>query len=197
MKRIGIIALLGLLVLVAGWYEGFYHHETSHMRSLKATEQQAAGTVMGLEARYASLVNSKRELPEEQAALSALRRAVPDNPALDNVVTTLFNACKKADVALVSITSPVPSGFGQSATAAAATAATGPAEISISLEVTGTGDEVTNLYRILDAEPRLFVIQSFDVNYPSKAAGGAGTGENSASLSLLAFYAIATSSNPA
>ncbi len=69
--------------------------------------------------------------------------------------------------------------------------------------VSGTPSQVEHLVNALDAEHRLFVVDSFSLQDPtassptkgSKASGpGAGAGS---SIVLRAFYASASSDNPA
>ncbi len=92
MRRIMILALVAVLVVFAGWYEGLYRPEVSHITSLKATEQKAQVALLTLETRYVDLVKSKKELPKERAALAKLDQAVPNDPELDSLVKTLFSA---------------------------------------------------------------------------------------------------------
>jgi len=185
MRRIMIVALIAIVVLFVGWYEGLNRPESSHITSLKATEQKAQLTVLGLETRYVDLVKSKKELPKERAALAKLERAVPNDPDLDSLVKTLFSAAAAANVKLTSIGSPQPPDFGDPS----ATGVTGPIVLPLSLSVTGTNVEVEHLYRVLDAEPRLFVINNFS-EVP-------GAGSSGATLSLDAFYASANATTAA
>jgi Tfp pilus assembly protein PilO len=175
-----IVALVAVIVVFAGWYEGLYRPEVSHITKLKATEQTAQVALLTLETRYVDLVKSKKELPAERAALAKLERAVPNDPELDGLVKTLFGAAAAAKVKLSSIGSPAPANFGLPA-AAGTTPPPGPAELQLTLSVSGTFSEVEDLYRVLDAEARLFVINNFSVT--SSAATDAVT------LDIDVFYA--------
>jgi len=185
MRRIMIVALVAIIVLFAGWYEGIYRSEVSHINTLKATEQQAQIAFLSLEARYVDLVKSKKELPAERAALARLEKAVPNGPELDGLVKTLFSAASATKVQLTSISSPQPAGFGVQSAAGATTA--GPVELPLSMSVTGTAGAIENLYRLLDAEPRLFVINNFTVAPGTSST--AGTPNTGATITLDAFYA--------
>jgi len=194
------LGAVALLLVVALWYAALYQPERSHVKALQAGEQVAASAVLGLDARYAGLVKSKAELPAERAALAALRRAVPNGPELDNLVTALYSAASNAGVELSSISSPEPADFG----ASQSSPARGPAQVMLTLSVTGTPAHVQKLVKVLTLEPRLFVVDSFGLTYtaapaqtPSSghgrtkatsatpAAGAVGT-----SISLRAFYAL-------
>jgi Tfp pilus assembly protein PilO len=187
MRRIMLVALIAVLVLFAGWYEGLYRPESSHITKLKASQQQAEVALLTLETRYVDLVKSKKELPEERAALVRLQNAVPNDPDLDVLVKTLFNAAAQTKVKLSSISSPQPANFGQPAAAGAVAA--GPVELPLSVSVTGTANAIENLYRVLDAEPRLFVINNFSVVPGANSAG--------AVLNLEVFYASANANTAA
>jgi Tfp pilus assembly protein PilO len=175
-----IVALIAVLVVFAGWYEGLYRPEVSHITSLRATEQKAQVALLTLETRYVDLIKSKTELPQERAALAKLEKAVPNDPELDSLVKTLFQAAAQTKVQLTSIGSPPPADFGLPP-GAGAVAQAGPVELALTLNVTGTSTAVENLYRVLDAEPRLFVINNFSV------VPGADSG--TASLNVDVFYA--------
>jgi Tfp pilus assembly protein PilO len=187
MRRIMLVALIAVLVVVAGWYEGLYHPETAHITKLKATQQQAEVALLTLETRYVDLVKSKKELPEERAALARLQEAVPNDPELDALVKTLFSAAARTNVKLASISSPQPANFGQPPAGGAVAA--GPVELPLSLSVTGTSRAIENLYRLLDAEPRLFVINNFSLVPGTSSAG--------ALLNLEVFYASANANTAA
>jgi Tfp pilus assembly protein PilO len=189
MRRILVVALVAVVVLFAGWYEGLYRPEVSHITSLKASEQKAQLALLTLETRYVDLVKSKKELPQERAALAKLELAVPNDPELDNLVKTLFTAAAQTKVQLTSIGSPAPTGFGLPATANAASVP-GPAELLLTLDVSGTSGAVENFYRVLDREPRLFVINNFSV---VPAATSSATG----AIDVEVFYALPNASTAA
>ena len=188
MRRIMIVALLAVLVVFGGWYEGLYRPEVSHITSLKATEQKEQVALLTLETRYVDLVKSKKELPKERAALAKLDLAVPNDPELDSLVKTLFKAAAQTNVQLTSIGSPAPPDFGLPPTAGTVSVP-GPVELQLSLNVNGTSSEIENLYRVLDAEPRLFVINNFSV-VPSATT-------STASLEIDVFYASPNASTAA
>jgi Tfp pilus assembly protein PilO len=189
MRRIMVLALVAVVVLFAGWYEGLYRPEVSHITSLKANEQKAQVALLTLENRYIGLVKSKKELPQERAALAKLELAVPNDPELDSLVKTLFTAAAQTKVQLNSIGSPPPTDFGLPP-AADAVAVPGPAELLLTLEVSGTSGAVENFYRVLDGEPRLFVINNFSV------VPGA-TSSATAAIAVEVFYALPDASTAA
>lgn len=195
-KRILIATAIVALVLVTGWYEGLYRPEAKHITKLDTQEQAASSALMGLETKYAGLVSSEKRLPGERVALAELKRAVPEGPELDNLVTTLFSAASAAKVELTSIGSPQPSYFG---VATGAASLPGLPQIDLSLSVSGTAYNIEHLVRILDSEPRLLVVDDFGLTFSSgygnQVAGGAGS-VGSTTINLRAFYASAASATP-
>ena len=191
-----------LALLLVGWYEGLYRSEAAHTASLRTQQQAAAASVLALDARYAVLVSSEKQLPSERRSLAALERALPNGPDLDDLVTTLYAAAKRAGVNLSSIGSPPPPGFGQLPTAPASSAAAGPSQLSLSLSITGTASQIEDLVNILDAEPRLFVVDNFSLDFGSGAPTGpasssAATELTGTTLMVRAFYASASSDSAA
>jgi Tfp pilus assembly protein PilO len=198
-RRILIGAGLVLVVILVGWFEGFYHPEAHHIATLQAQEQVASDKVVQLDAQYADLLHSERQLPAERAALAALSEAVPNGPELDNLVKSIFAAAGASGVQLTTISSPQPVNFGVAAPASTS----GPAEVMLTIGVSGTPSQVEALVNKLDSEHRLFVVDTFSLQdptaiSPTKASkgGGSGTGTGS-SIVLRAFYASASSDNPA
>lgn len=193
MKQRTVVALAGLvsLLVMVAWFEAFYRPETSHISALRAKQQVAAAALLTERVEYAHLVNNERELPAERAALAKLEQMVPDNPDLDSVVTLLFGAATQAGVQLNSISSPPPSGFGAGPAAAASTAAVGPGQLQMTIEVTGTEARVERLYKILDSEPRLFVIDNCSFGLPADTQSAGAS--QPATMNVRTFFA---STNP-
>jgi Tfp pilus assembly protein PilO len=198
-RRILIGAALALVVIVVGWFEGFSQPESHRIANLQQQEQVALGKVAQLDAQYVALVHSEKELPAERAALGKLSEAVPSGPELDNLVKSLWAASNASGTQLTNISSPQPMYFG----AASATTLSGPASIDLTISVNGTPAQVEALVNHLDSESRLFVLDSFSLSNPvaSSASGAAKTSGTAivggSAISLRAFYATASSDNPA
>jgi Tfp pilus assembly protein PilO len=198
-RRILIGTGLVLLVILVGWFEGFSQPESHHIANLQAQAQAAAGKVAQLDAQYSTLIHSEKELPKERAALAKLTDAVPNGPELDNLVKSLWSAADAAGAQLVNISSPQPADFGS----ATPTTSSGPLDIVLSVSVNGSPAQVETLVNHLNAEPRLFVVDSFSLQNPVASSANGGTKGSSSlpaggsSLSLRAFYATASSDNPA
>lgn len=194
MRRIVIGALLLIFVMMAGWYEGFYRSEASHISSLRAKEQTAQSAVLALNARYAGLVRSEKELPMQRVALKKLERLLPPGPDLDSLEKVLAAAVGASGAKLNGVTSPAPSGFG-SATAAPSATTSGPSQLSLGLNVTGTQKQLANLYRLLNSDSRLFVIDNCVLGLQAVSNKGLPTSgaPAAAAIDIRAFF---TSPNP-
>ncbi len=125
MRRVALIALGGLLVVVAGWYMAFWRSESSHLKALKAQETQAAENVSQLQTQLASLRILQREVPAERSALVKLDQAIPDGPSLDQLLDVVNHAASAAGVSLTSISTPMPNGWGGSASTQSSTGGSG------------------------------------------------------------------------
>ncbi len=195
-KRVIIAAVLAAAVVIVAWYVGFYRPEMGHISILQTKQQQAEESYLQLETHYASLLQSKRELPKERAALVKLKGLVPDGPELDKLVTTLYASATATGVNLTTISSPAPAGFG---TSGGSTSSPGPGQLSLSLSVDGTSSQIERFVKALDDAPRLFVVDNFSLSFGS-SRGGKGTGGTSQGgtvISVRAFYADAGSQNAA
>jgi hypothetical protein len=209
-KRIYIGAMIVALLIGVVWYETVYRSETKKIVSLQSKEQTATQTFVALQHHYVALVASEKFVPAERAALARLRQLLPDGPELDNIETTLFGLAAKAGVQIQQIQSPEPAGFGTlalpSAAKPAAATSSGPGQLSLTLGVLGTAAQIKRLYVLLNAAPRLFVVDTFVIpvappSSPGATSPGGGTiaassghsttaGTVAVTIDLRAFYAM-------
>ena len=173
-RRILIGAVLVLVVILVGWFEGFSQPESHHIANLQGQEQVAAGKVAQLDAQYSALIHSEKRLPAERAALARLSEAVPNGPELDNLVKSLWAASSASGTQLINISSPQPVDFG----AATPAIISGPAAIDLTISVSGSPAQVETLVNHLDSEPRMFVVDSFSLQNPA-ASSTSGTAKTS------------------
>jgi hypothetical protein len=174
MRRVGMFALIAVVVVVAVWYGFFWRSESSHLAA-------------ALRAQHA-------KLGQAEIVLGRLLKAVPDGPSLDEVMSTLNGAAASAGVMITTIGTPVPSGWAGSAANASTTPSAGPDSLDISLTVDGSTAQVLKFVTALDNEPRTYVVGSFGLS----AGNGpltAGT-QQSATLSVSVFFRSASSNNP-
>lgn len=189
MKRIIIGTAVVILLVLVGWYEGFYRSEVSHISALKAKQVTAEAAVMSATARYSSLLASEKHLPAERVALSKLNALLPYNPEEDMLEKILFAAATRAGVKISVVATPVPNSF--SATQSASPSPTsGPSTININLSVTGTEAKVIKLYDTLVSDNRLFVIDNcvLDIRAFSHHATAARATMTSGTINVRAFF---------
>ncbi len=196
MRRVGLFALIAVVVVVVGWYGLFWRSENAHLSAARTQEQQSAlqvsterSTLFGLEAQY-------KKLGQDQSVLQQLVKAVPNGPSLDELMDTLNAAATKSGVVIGTVTTPTPQGWAsdQVVTPPAQSTGSGPESIDVNLSVGGTEAQVLKFVAALDDQPRIYVINSFALT------GGSGpllpgSAEN-ASLSVEMFFQSASSSNP-
>jgi len=187
-RKLLVLVAVAVLAVMAVWYEAWYRPEASHIKALQVKQQAAQVSLEQLEIRYAALLSSKKKVPAEQKVLKQLQHLVPDGPGLDNIITTLYAAAAAAGTELTSIQSPAPSGFGPGS--ASVSSGSGPSQLSLTIAVGGTLGQVKDLVRVLESEPRLFVVDTFTL--PSGNSGKGGS-----TMSLRAFYASANSDTAA
>jgi hypothetical protein len=223
-KKVYMAVALALIVVTVGWYEGIYRSEKARLASVRAEERVAEGTVLGLETRYSSLAAEKKALPAERAALAKLEQAVPNGPALDVLLKSLFGTAATAGIQVTSVSTPEPAGFGVPVTTVPATTATtvaqgnskasntpgttaapvaiGPQQLSLSVAVSGSAQGILRYVRLLDADSRLFVVDQFALNFPAVSGSalvrsGASGAEGGTTIQLRAFYASASADSAA
>jgi hypothetical protein len=210
---VALIALVGLLVVAGVWYGIFWLPEGSHLKAAHNQEAQAETKVVSLSAQLAGIRAEQRQLPLYKATLAQLSKAVPEGPALDQLLTTITAAAADAHVSLLSINTPEPAGWGVSGSGAAAPVPTGPPDITLSIAINvANSRQVLAFITALEAQPRLYVVDAFEVqnptNAPSGKAGKRPTGHSagpvagssalqSISLTVQAFYVSTSSNDPA
>ena len=120
-RRVLLIAAVGLFVVVGAWFGLFWRPETSHLHAFENERSQAANNVDMLQGQLASLKALQLKTPAERAALAKLEQAVPQGPSLDQLLDSLNTAAVEAGVTLTSVSTPTPAGWGGTATGATST----------------------------------------------------------------------------
>jgi Tfp pilus assembly protein PilO len=191
MKRVALFALVGLFVVVTGWYVGFWRSETSHLKAVKVQETQAQNNVSQLEGQLAALRALQREVPAEETAMSKLRQAVPEGPSLDQLLDVVNHAALVAHVGLTAVGTPMPTGWGATAGAQGSASGQGPETMSLSISVNGNNAHLLRFITALDSAPRLFVVDNFSLNNTAQGTTG------STGLSVETYYVTSAAADPA
>ena len=190
-QRIGLAAAVAIVVVLVVWFMAFWKPEGSSLRAAQKSEAQAAAQVASEQAQIATLKADAPKVVKEKAVLNRLVQEVPDGPSLDQMLVTVNRAAAAAGVTLNAVGTPEPSGWGTPPASSSPTTATGPPYISLSLGVTGSQAQVLKFVSALDAQPRLYVVNSFSLSAPS-----AGHTAISTTLTVQGFFESAASNNP-
>ena len=190
-QRIGLVAAAAIVVVLVVWFMAFWKPEGSSLRAAQKSEAQAAAQVASDQAQIATLKADAPKVAKEKAVLQKLVQELPDGPSLDQMLVTINRAASASGVTLTSVGTPEPSGWGSPAGASVPTTAAGPESISLNLGVTGSQATVLKFVSALDAQPRLYVVDSFSL---SKPLGGSPV--MSTSLTVQGFFESSASNNP-
>jgi Pilus assembly protein, PilO len=197
MRRVGLFALIAVVVVVAGWYAVFWRSENAHLAAARAQEQQSAQKVASERSTLFGLEVQHKKLAQDEATLEKLLKALPNGPSLDEMMDTLNAAATQAGVVIGTISAPTPQSWASSLGASSPSQSTGPGpeSIDVSLTVGGTEARVLNFVKALDNQPRLYVVNSFALT-----GGGGGpllpASPESASLSVQMFFESTSSASP-
>jgi len=194
MRRVGMFALIAVVVVIVAWYGLLWRPESSHLAAARTQEQQAEATVNSDRTMLFQLRAEHAKLGQEEALLGQFLKAVPDGPSLDEVMNTLDSAATTSGVMITTIGTPEPTGWAGSNSTATTPGSVGPDSLDISLTVDGSTAQVLKFVTALDNEPRTYVVDSFGLA-SGNAALKAST-QQSSTLSVSVFFKSATSDNP-
>ncbi len=189
-KLIALGALAAVLLVAVVWYMALWKPEVATLKSAQASLQQAQGQVATDQAQLTQLRAQVPKVKGERAVLKKLVQAVPNGPSLDQALTTLRAAARRAGVALQSVSVPEPTGWGTSGSSPAGSA--GPLSLGLSVAATGNQAQLLAFVRAVDAQPRLYVVNSFALS----STGSKGTSQESSNFSIDTFYASSTATSP-
>jgi len=192
---IGGGAALAVIVL---WYFVFWSPRSKALDQAKERRQVAQQQETQLRSEIARLRGAQNQEPAKRARLEALRTAIPDDPKLDQFILDVNDAANRAGIDFISVapslpappaaaaggttatTAPAGGGGGATTTTAAASAGGGqppvaggtgarPAEIKLTLQITGGYFQVLDFMNRLDDLPRLVVNDSLTVTSDQSA----------------------------
>ena len=184
-RRVVTIAVLVLVVILAGWYLLLWSPTNSNLDTAKERAETARQRQAQLQSEITRLRAAQASEPQTRARLETLRTAIPDDPALGQFIIDVNDAATRAGIDFISIAPALPRAATATAvtttTAASDTTATtvagttvtpvgtGPAEVAVQLQVTGGYFQVLDFLNRLDALPRLVVTDT--LNMTADAAG--------------------------
>jgi Tfp pilus assembly protein PilO len=173
-----VVALLLWAVLVAP--------QSSKLSSLKNKETQLQVQQTSLEAKLAALRTEKQNLTKSCADLEKIATQIPSvqSPTDVDAEESSFESQFNALAAVTGVTLTQFSGFAPASTTSTAVPSTpstavtpaGVVAVPTTLSVTGNYNQMDAFIIGLDSFPRLFVIQTFNMNFGATTPGSTGTG---------------------
>jgi len=181
-----VVALLIWSVLVAP--------QNSKLASLQTQETTLQSNVSGLQVKLASLKTEQQKLSGSCADLQKIATQIPSvqNPtdidAEESSFESQFNALTASSgVTLTQFSGFTPAsataGTSSASSSSAPASSNGVVPVPTTLAVTGNYGQMTAFVNGLDAFPRLFVIQTFDLAYGTSASTSTSTSGSSSTSS--------------
>jgi Tfp pilus assembly protein PilO len=191
------LAILG--ILAAGWFLLVAPKHTA-AAALKAKTADQEKHNSGLEATLSQLKAQQADLPKERARRAVIRRQLPDNPALPQLIRSLTSSAHQVGVSLdtlspappapvavtVPLAAPAPasttstdsSSTDSSGTAPAPVAVAPPApslyQVPLTLDVSGSYFELEQFVDKLEGLKRSFLVTGFTITPDTGADNAAG-----------------------
>lgn len=182
-------AVVGVLAVSGTWF-GLVAPERSQAAELRVQAEDTDAANAMLRTRIAQLEAQFTELPQRQAELAAIRRAMPRDVAMPALVRDLDEVSAGTGVTLMALTpgvaTPVVDPAAEAAAAAVAAVPAAPAanpagtleQVPVTLEVIGGFAETRNFLEELQTGlARSFLVTGLTVT----SAAAQGTGESAAS----------------
>ncbi len=186
--RIPLMIAAGSLVVALLLWAVLVSPQKSKLSSLQTQETQLQGQQAQLQAKLSSLKSEQQKLSSSCADLQKIATQIPsvqsptDVDAEESSFESQFNALTAAS----GVTLTQFSGFAPATTAQAtpttgtSTTPTGVVAVPTTLAVTGNYGQVLNFINEMDAFPRLFVIQTFNLSYGASAPTGTSSSSSGA-----------------
>jgi type IV pilus assembly protein PilO len=134
-----------------------------------ATEQQ----ITTLRGRLAELQEKQANLPAQQAALDAISKQIPGEPALPALIRALTNAGRSSGVDLASIAPGAPTALAPVGATAGAAATTPIVVIPLTLTAKGTYTQVQQFVSRLETLQRAVLVRGFQLDAAASGEGAA------------------------
>ena len=174
-----LIAVVGAVAVILLWLVLFFFPQGTKISNLNAQEQQLQTKVDEGNAHVAALKKEALNTPALLQMSKQLSAYVPSTPDIFNYVTTISNTAKAAGVTITNLTPAQP------VVAPTSSIST----ISVSVQVTGTYDQILTFVKDVYGLPRLTSILNIDIT-------GGATGTRATALTAALTLTIYTSSKP-
>ncbi len=199
-----LIGIVVGVVIVLIWLVAFFLPQGSKLSKLSAQQTQLQQEVTAGNAKVAHLKNTFEHAGQLEAMLSSMEAYVPSTPDIfkstANYTSTLSAAGTAAGVTVTSVNpsgahTPVDSSASTSSTSSTGSGKSSTASfttIPITVQVTGTYDDLLSFIKGIYALPRLTVITSITVS-----GGGPGTSRTTVLKVDLSLVTFTTAKPPA
>jgi Tfp pilus assembly protein PilO len=167
-RRWSLLAIVAILaVLASGWFllVAPKRSEASDLRDQTASAEQGNAQ---LRAKLAQLKALAPELPKREAEFAAIRRQIPDNPALPDLVRQLTVAGTKSGATVFSLAPATPVAMVPAGSAPVAAGAT-PAGteqlmlVPLAIEMRGSYSELEDFVSRLEKLRRVVLVSGFSL----------------------------------
>jgi Tfp pilus assembly protein PilO len=190
-----LTAVVVVAVLVGGWFLLISPNraEAADLRDQTAATEQQISMLRGT---LAELQEMQKNLPAQQAALEAISKQIPSDPALPALIRALTNAGRTSGVDVTNIAPSAPTPLSVIPAAGGTTTATSTQITVIPLTVTakGTYTQVQQFVQRLESLQRAFLVQGFQLDPAggSTAGGSSGTDDLQLTVNGQVFTSVAT-----
>lgn len=167
-----LAAVLALALVAAGWFL-LVAPKRSDARALRARTVSAQEDNAQLLAQLNQLKALAPELPKREADLAAIRRQIPNNPALPTLIRELTAAAKKSDVDLTSLSPAAPvllTVAGATTPTTQATATDQLMQVPMTMLLTGSYSQMDDFLGRVEKLRRVMLVTAFTLNANTKTA---------------------------
>ena len=106
-RRVGLFALIAVVVVVLGWY-GLFWRSNAHLSAASRPRNSSRPPVSSERATLFGL-EAQTKLGQDQSVLQQLVKAVPNGPSLDELMDTL-NSARESGVVIGTVARRHPKG---------------------------------------------------------------------------------------
>ncbi|MDQ1677571.1 MAG: hypothetical protein QOC93_2715 [Actinomycetota bacterium] len=179
-----LTAVVVVAVLAGGWFL-LVSPKRAEANDLRAQTLSTEQQVTALRGKLADLKEKQANLPAQQAALDAISKQIPSDPALPALIRALTIAGRNSGVDLTDIAPAAPTALAPVPGAAGTTAATPINVISLVVSAKGNYTQVQQFVSRLEGLQRAFLVKGFQLGAVAAATGtGSGTGGGELQLTV-------------
>ena len=177
-QRIVAIAAGSAVALVLVWYLALFSPRTAELGKQRKRLDTANGKVETLRTQLNRLLAAQQAEPIKRAKLERLRTAVPDDPGLAQFILDTNDAANRAGINFISIapTPPAPAAASPGTASPAGAAGARPAEIKLTITISGGYSEVLDFINRVDGLSRIVVIDTLNISAGGSSQAAATSG---------------------